>query len=81
LREGLAVGDAFARAMQEEGAAVVYTALTLALGVGCWVFSSLKFQADMGWLLAFLVLVNALGAVTVLPAIAVLLDRIAPRTR
>lgn len=81
LQEGLPMDEAFTYAMREEGAAVVYTALTLALGVGCWAFSGLKFQADMGWLLAFLVLANALAAVTVLPAMAVVLDLILPRRR
>ena len=81
LREGLAIDQAFIMAMREEGTAVVYTALTLALGVGCWAFSGLKFQADMGWLLAFLVLTNALGATTLLPALAVLLERVAPRRK
>jgi uncharacterized protein len=81
LREGLAMDDAFILSMREEGTAVVYTALTLALGVGSWAFSALKFQADMGWLLGFLVLVNALGAVTALPAMAVVLDKVLPRRR
>lgn len=81
LREGQRMDEAFEFAMREEGAAVVYTALTLALGVGCWAFSGLKFQADMGWLLAFLVLANALAAVTVLPAMAVVLDLVLPRRR
>lgn len=81
LQEGAPMDEAFALSMREEGAAIVYTALTLALGVGCWAFSGLKFQADMGWLLAFLVLVNALAAITVLPAMAVILDRVLPRRR
>ncbi|MCE9523537.1 MAG: MMPL family transporter [Alphaproteobacteria bacterium] len=81
LREGLAMDEAFILSMREEGAAVVYTALTLAIGVGSWAFSGLKFQADMGWLLAFLVLTNALGAVTALPAMAVILDKVLPRRR
>jgi predicted RND superfamily exporter protein len=81
LQEGAPMDEAFALSLREEGAAIVYTALTLALGVGCWAFSGLKFQADMGWLLAFLVLANALAAITVLPAMAVILDRILPRRR
>ena len=81
LREGAPMEEAFALSLREEGAAIVYTALTLALGVGCWAFSGLKFQADMGWLLAFLVLANALAAITVLPAMAVILERIFPRRR
>lgn len=81
LTEGAPMDEAFISAMREEGAAVVYTALTLAIGVGCWAFSGLKFQADMGWLLAFLVLANALGAVTILPAMAVITDMVLPRKR
>jgi predicted RND superfamily exporter protein len=81
LGEGMRMDDAFTAAMREEGAAVVYTALTIAIGVGCWAFSGLKFQADMGWLLAFLVLANALGAVTILPAMAVITDLVLPRRR
>jgi predicted RND superfamily exporter protein len=40
------------------------------VGVGTWAFSDLKFQADMGILLAFMFLVNMLGAVLLLPALA-----------
>ena len=36
---------------EDAGAAVVFTGLTLAIGVSTWVFSNLKFQADMGLLL------------------------------
>lgn len=79
LREGMAMEEAFTASMREEGAAIVYTALTLALGVSAWAFSGLKFQADMGWLLGFLILANALGAITTLPAMAVILDLVLPR--
>ncbi len=41
-----------------------------ALGVGTWAFSALKFQADMGVLLAFMFLFNMLGATLVMPALA-----------
>jgi len=47
--------------------------VTMAIGVGTWVFSALKFQADMGLLLAFMFLVNMLGAVFLLPALAAML--------
>jgi predicted RND superfamily exporter protein len=79
LGEGMTMDNAFILAMREEGAAVVYTALTLALGVLMWAFSGLKFQADMGWLLSFLVLANALFAITVMPSLAVVLDLLMPR--
>jgi uncharacterized protein len=74
LRNALSAGeyfeDAMFEALKDAGAAVVFTGLTLALGVSTWVFSPLKFQADMGLLLAFMFLVNMLGAIVVLPAIA-----------
>ena len=45
--------------------------MTMSIGVGTWAFSALKFQADMGILLAFMFLVNVLGAIFLLPALAV----------
>jgi predicted RND superfamily exporter protein len=81
IAEGQDMEHAFTLSMQEEGTAVVYTALTLVIGVGCWAFSGLKFQADMGWLLALLIAANALGATTLMPALAVTLDRLVPRRR
>ena len=42
----------------------------MSLGVGSWAFSALKFQADMGLLLAFMFIVNMLGAILLLPALA-----------
>lgn len=79
LDEGMLLEQAFPKAMQETGMAVVFTGLTLAIGVASWAFSALKFQADMGLLLSFMFLVNMVGAVTLLPALAWLLERVAPR--
>jgi hypothetical protein len=74
LQHALNAGEYFENAMftafREAGAAVVFTGLTLAIGVSTWVFSSLKFQADMGLLLTFMFLVNMVGAILLLPAIA-----------
>ena len=61
--------------------AVIFTGVTLSLGVATWAFSSLKFQADMGLLLAFMFAINMVGAVTALPALAVVLEKLAPRRR
>ena len=61
--------------------AVVYTAIMLAIGVGTWVLSPLKFQADMGALLAFMFLMNMVAAILGLPAFATTLERIAPRRK
>ncbi|WP_428035483.1 hypothetical protein, partial [Amphritea sp.] len=41
-----------------------------AVGVATWVFSPIRFQADMGILLAFMFLFNMLGALILLPALA-----------
>lgn len=73
LKAGLDVQSAYMDALKERGSAVLFTGITLAIGVSTWVFSSLKFQMDMGILLTFMFLVNMLGAILVLPAIARLL--------
>ena len=70
LKHGDSVQQAYLTALQERGSAVLFTGITLAVGVSTWVFSSLKFQMDMGILLTFMFLVNMLGAIIVLPALA-----------
>ncbi|GAA4896161.1 efflux RND transporter permease subunit [Ferrimonas pelagia] len=69
LRQGVPVKDAYLQALCERGNAVIFTGITLAVGVSTWVFSTLKFQMDMGVLLTFMFLVNMLGAIVVLPAL------------
>jgi uncharacterized protein len=61
--------EAFVRGMKERGAAAVFTAFTMSIGVMTWTMSALKFQADMGLLLAFMFLINMFGAITLLPAL------------
>ncbi|WP_211455083.1 efflux RND transporter permease subunit [Collimonas antrihumi] len=68
--EGHAFRVAFYEAMRQRGTAALFTAVTMSLGVGTWAFSALKFQADMGLLLAFMFLVNVLGSIFLLPALA-----------
>jgi predicted RND superfamily exporter protein len=70
LKAGEFFEDAAIAAFKDAGAAVVFTGLTLAIGVSTWIFSPLKFQADMGLLLTFMFLVNMLGAIILMPAIA-----------
>lgn len=67
---GESLPEAFYHALCERGTAAVFTAITMSIGVGSWAFSALKFQADMGLLLAFMFLVNMLGAIFLLPALA-----------
>lgn len=75
LKSGMACREAYFDALKERGSAVLFTGVTLAVGVSTWVFSSLKFQMDMGILLTFMFLVNMLGAIVVLPALASILWR------
>jgi predicted RND superfamily exporter protein len=70
LERGDNVHDAYLHTLRVTGASVVFTGITLAVGVVTWVFSPLKFQADIGILLTFMFLVNMLGAILLLPALA-----------
>lgn len=70
LKAGQYFEEAMFTAFKDTGAAVVFTGLTLAIGVSTWLFSDLKFQADMGLLLTFMFLVNMVGAIILLPAMA-----------
>jgi predicted RND superfamily exporter protein len=70
LREGKSLSEAYYRALLFTGKVVMLTGVTLAIGVITWVGSPIKFQADMGLLLAFMFLWNMLGALVLLPALA-----------
>jgi predicted RND superfamily exporter protein len=73
LEEGKGLATAFFEALNERGTAMVFTAVTMTIGVGTWAMSALKFQADMGILLAFMFFLNMLGALFLLPALAAFL--------
>jgi len=73
LEEGQSLANSFFEALKERGTAMVFTAVTMTLGVGTWAMSALKFQADMGILLAFMFFLNMLGAIFLLPALAAFL--------
>jgi predicted RND superfamily exporter protein len=81
LAQGADIVTAFRQALRETGIATIFTALTLSVGVATWSFSDLKFQADMGLLLTFMFMVNMLMAITLLPALAVMIDTLIPRRR
>jgi len=70
LLQGMTVAEAYRRTLRTAGRAVMFTGLTLSAGVITWIFSPLKFQADMGVLLTFMFLWNMIGALTLLPALA-----------
>ncbi len=77
LQSHLALGHplrmAYLETLKTTGKAVSFTGMTLAIGVATWIFSPIKFQADMGILLTFMFLWNMVGALTLLPALAQLL--------
>lgn len=50
------------------GKAIIFTATTMMAGTVFWWFSELKFQAEMGFLLAILMLFNTFGGLVVVPA-------------
>lgn len=70
LELGETLEDAICFAFGTMGTSVMFTGSALAVGVGTWAFSALKFQADMGILLSFLFFFNMLGAMFLMPALA-----------
>jgi predicted RND superfamily exporter protein len=75
IKRGDAIEDAYRHTLEATGSAVFFTGLTLAIGVSTWFLSTLKFQGDMGVLLTFMFIVNMIGAVLLLPALATFLYR------
>jgi uncharacterized protein len=75
LRMGMQLADAYDRTMLFTGRVVLLTGMALAIATGTWIFSPIKFQADMSILLAFMFLWNLLGALVLLPALAAFLLR------
>jgi len=69
LKEGMSLSEAYYKALIFTGKVVVLTGITLGLAVATWVWSPIKFQADMGILLAFMFVWNMLGALILLPAL------------
>ncbi|MGH8132875.1 MAG: efflux RND transporter permease subunit, partial [Steroidobacteraceae bacterium] len=70
LHQGLGVRESYERTLRVTGASIIFTGITLAIGVATWEFSPLKFQADIGIMLTFMFLVNMLAAIILLPALA-----------
>jgi predicted RND superfamily exporter protein len=75
LRKGMTLSQSYFRALLFTGKVVILIGVTLALGVATWAFSPIKFQADMGILLAFMFLWNMFGALVLMPAITRFLFR------
>jgi hypothetical protein len=69
MLQGKGLVQSYFEALKTTGIAIFYTALTLAVGVGTWIWSALKFQADMGLMLTFMFVVNMVAAIVFLPAL------------
>jgi len=61
--------EAIRRAISTTGMAVTFTATTIVAGIALWMLSNLRFQAEMAQLLVILMVINMLGAITIVPAL------------
>ncbi|MBV1928867.1 MAG: MMPL family transporter [Gammaproteobacteria bacterium] len=67
-RDKISLIPAVHRAMRTTGSAIYFTATTMIVAVGIWYFlSDLRFQAEMGLLLALIMGINLLGALLIIP--------------
>jgi len=78
LVQGYPLPEAYLATLQTTGKSVAFTGVTLAIGVVLWIFSPIRFQADMGVLLTFMFIWNMLGALVLLPALTCLLRPVRP---
>lgn len=69
LKAGDSFPQAYFEALQRTGKVVLLTGFTLCLAVLAWTVSPIKFQADMGIMLAFMFLFNMISALLLIPAL------------
>jgi uncharacterized protein len=69
-RQGASLAQSYAGSLDFVGRIVALVGLTMAAGVIPWIWSPIKFQADMGILLAFMFLWNMIGALILIPALS-----------
>ena len=69
-RRGATLVEAYRKSLEFTGRVVALIGLTMAAGVITWAWSPIKFQADMGILLAFMFLWNLVGALILIPALS-----------
>lgn len=69
-RQGCTLSEAYKKALISTGKVVALIGITLSAAVITWAWSPIKFQADMGILLAFMFLWNMLGALILIPSLA-----------
>jgi hypothetical protein len=66
--EGRGLDEAVDYATATTGKAIIFTATTMVASTIFWWFSHLKFQAEMGFLLALLMVFNTFGGLVIVPA-------------
>ncbi|NDZ18007.1 RND transporter [Variovorax sp. WS11] len=77
-RRGASLAQAYGAAVSFTGRVVALIGVTMAVGVITWTASPIKFQADMGLLLAFMFVWNMVGALVLIPALSYFLLRQVP---
>jgi predicted RND superfamily exporter protein len=71
MRQGGSVESAVRHALVTSGKAVTFTALSMTLVTALWSISNIRFNAEMGSLLALWMAISYIGAVTLLPVLLV----------
>lgn len=74
-RYGATLKEAYRESLAFVGRIVILIGCTMTAGVITWAWSPIKFQADMGLLLAFMLLWNMIGALLLIPALSYFLLR------
>ncbi|NBA96033.1 RND family transporter [Pseudomonas sp. R5(2019)] len=69
-RRGVPLNQAYRQALGFTGKVVGLIGVTMAAGVVTWIWSPIKFQADMGILLTFMFVWNMFGALILIPALS-----------
>jgi predicted RND superfamily exporter protein len=69
IRESGDLEDAVLQALRTSGKAVAFTAVTMVASTLLWVFSNIRFNAEMGSLLALWMFVSFIGSQTLLPVL------------
>ena len=65
----ISLNTALIRTIQTYGKSIIYIAGTLVLGLLVWALSPLKFQAQMGLMLAVILFINCVGAIFLVPVL------------
>jgi len=68
-KKGRTLTEAIFQGLVTNGKSIIQIATTITIGLLLWVFSALKFQAEMGLLLAVILMLNMFGALLLVPSL------------